>query len=470
MAVAENDLIVGPVVPASGVDTISLDFYVENAEWLDVYKTGSETPLVLDTDYTFSGAGTSTGTVTLTTPANGTDAYSVYLSVPLGRSSDLQFRGDFRSNPFNLEFDRIWQALQGVKTLALRTVSLSRTSPDLPPLTFNAGDDTDDRALVFSPDSSKLVPGPTATEVANAQGYATAAAASATNAANSETAAAASATAAGNSASAAAASASAASDSETAAADSATAAASSATNAATSETNAGNSATAAATSETNAANSATAADADADTAAGAATAAAASATAAANSATAADAAATDAENAAAQFTKATQAQAETGTDNDTYMTPLRTAQAIAAQAASGGMTLLDSIIGASGGSISVTGLDLSGYKTVRIVIDGLRLNNASGGNNVRLEIGGTNTNFAVANGAVTNVRFYGVIEIDVTTGVATFNCQMHDATATLDVDTANTTGLSSSETEIGLGYTGALRSFNAGDVYFYGIA
>lgn len=183
MAVTENDLIRGPFTPDNGVDTISLDFYVEDAGWLEVYKSGSESPLVLDVDYTFAGEGTSSGVVTLTTPANGTDAYSVYLSVPLERVSDFQFRGGFRSGPVNIELDRIWQALQNIKTIAQRTVFLSRTSPLLPPLTFREDEDTNNRAIVFDETSEALIPGPTVDEIEGATASAQEAADSAQEAA-----------------------------------------------------------------------------------------------------------------------------------------------------------------------------------------------------------------------------------------------------------------------------------------------
>lgn len=134
MAVTENDLLVGPLVPALGVTTISLDFYFEQAEWLEVYKGNSETPLVLGTDYTVSGEGTTSGVVTLATAANGTDTYAVYLAVPLKRSSDMQLRGEFKSDPFNIEMDRIWQAIQGLDARLRRTVSLPRTAIQDAPL------------------------------------------------------------------------------------------------------------------------------------------------------------------------------------------------------------------------------------------------------------------------------------------------------------------------------------------------
>lgn len=128
MAVTENDLIVGPLVPASGVTVISLDFYFEREEWLEVYKSGSELPLVLGVDYTVLGGGTDTGSISLTNSANGSDAYSVFLAVPLERSSDMQLRGEFKSGPFNLEMDRLWQRLQLHWTHIQRTVRLSATS------------------------------------------------------------------------------------------------------------------------------------------------------------------------------------------------------------------------------------------------------------------------------------------------------------------------------------------------------
>lgn len=127
MAVSVNDLIVGPLTPALGVTTISIDFYFEQAAWLQVYKSGSETPLILNTDYTVTGAGTGSGVVTLTEAADGVSDYTVYLVVPLQRSSDMQTRGGFQSEPFNLEMDRLWQALQRQSTLGLRSFRVGAT-------------------------------------------------------------------------------------------------------------------------------------------------------------------------------------------------------------------------------------------------------------------------------------------------------------------------------------------------------
>ena len=104
MTVSENDLLVGPVTPASGVTLISIDFYFEDETHLEIYISGSNAPLSLGVDYTVSeptSDGATDGTVTLLTAANGTDAYAVYGKQPLERSSNVQFRGDFRSEVFN---------------------------------------------------------------------------------------------------------------------------------------------------------------------------------------------------------------------------------------------------------------------------------------------------------------------------------------------------------------------------------
>lgn len=187
MAVSENDLIVGPLVPANGVSVISLDFYFEDEAWLDVYKNDSETPLVLSVDYTTTGEGTDTGTVVLTTPANGTDAYSVYLNVPLERTSDMQLRGEFRSGPFNLEMDRMWQALQGVRTSSVRTLRFSSAGEALNPIYIPSAAAAADRIVRVSDDGLTLELGTyTETELAagqvNAAASAVAAAASAATA------------------------------------------------------------------------------------------------------------------------------------------------------------------------------------------------------------------------------------------------------------------------------------------------
>lgn len=157
MTTALNDLIVGPTTPSSGVSTISVDFYVSDETHVKVYKSGSETPLVLSTDYTFSGVGTSSGVVTLTTPANGTDSYAVYLEVPLERTSDMQLRGAFRSDPFNDELDRVWQAIQYIDTISNRTLRFSKNSANPAAITSEVAADRANKVLTFNASGDPIV-------------------------------------------------------------------------------------------------------------------------------------------------------------------------------------------------------------------------------------------------------------------------------------------------------------------------
>jgi hypothetical protein len=144
MAVLENDLVVGPLVPAAGVKTISLNFDGTgwDRSWLEVYKGSSQTPLVIDVDYTVAGAGTGSAVVTLVVPANGADKYSVYLATPLERSSDMQLRGEFKSEPFNIEMDRLWQRLQYHWTQMGRSLRVGINDP---------------RPIPFTPQANKLL-------------------------------------------------------------------------------------------------------------------------------------------------------------------------------------------------------------------------------------------------------------------------------------------------------------------------
>lgn len=141
MVVSVDDVKVGPVTPASGVTLISLDFDATDweASWLEVFRTGSDTALVMGAEYTVQNAGEAGATITLLTAANGTDQYTVYLATPPERSSDMQARGEFRSGPFNSEMDRIWQRLQYQHSLILERFGVSRAYGDASLITPVAG-------------------------------------------------------------------------------------------------------------------------------------------------------------------------------------------------------------------------------------------------------------------------------------------------------------------------------------------
>ena len=169
MAVTESTLVVGPLVPDEGVTTISLDFFFERAEWLEVYRGASDEPLTLATDYTVSGEGTSQGSITLSEPADGDTPYAVYLVVPLERDSDFSPRADLRSRTVNQELDRVVQGAQGVRALAERGLRVSRTSPV--PGAVHAPDvgERGTRLLRFSEDGERFELGVPEPDVAQLQ-------------------------------------------------------------------------------------------------------------------------------------------------------------------------------------------------------------------------------------------------------------------------------------------------------------
>jgi hypothetical protein len=156
MATEENDLVVGPIVLADGVSLISLDFFFEADTDLQVFQTGSFLPLTLGADYTVTGAGTSEGSITLTTPANGVDQYAVFLVPTLERATDLQLRGQFQSDPFNVELDRIWRSLQALNTRINRAMLVSETSVPVQPLFAENALSRAGRVPVFSADGTAL--------------------------------------------------------------------------------------------------------------------------------------------------------------------------------------------------------------------------------------------------------------------------------------------------------------------------
>ena len=279
----------------SGQTVFSVPFeFFANSD-LKVYK--NSTLLTLTTDYTVTGAGvTGGGSLTLVTGATAGDIVTIVRDVPVARTSDFPTSGPFNIEALNTDLDRLTAMVQQQETLDTRSLRLDQfdtpnTLNVLPTKTSRVG-----RVLQFNSSTGQPEAGPTTSEVANAQTYATNAATSASNAASSASAASTSASNASTSATNAASSASAASTSASNASSSASAASTSASNASTSASAASTSATAAAgsastatTQASNASSSASAAATSASNASTSASNAASSASAASSSASAASA-------------------------------------------------------------------------------------------------------------------------------------------------------------------------------------
>ena len=254
------------------VFTVSFEFFANSD--LKVYRNA--TLLTLTTNYTVTGAGvTGGGSVTFVTGATAGDIVTIIRDVPVARTSDFPTSGPFNIEALNTDLDRLTAMVQQQETLDGRSLRLDQfdtpnTLNVLPVKASRVG-----RVLQFNDTTGQPEAGPTTSEIANAQTYATNASTSATAAAASASTASSAASSTAGSVAAAAASASAASTSATNSASSASAASTSASNASTSASNASTSATAASgsasTASTQASNAASSASAASTSASNAAT-------------------------------------------------------------------------------------------------------------------------------------------------------------------------------------------------------
>lgn len=151
--------------------------------------------------FTISGLGSNTGQITFDAPPSG-DLLLLRV-VPFERLSDYQDNGDFLSRTVNLDFDRIWLAIQELRRDDGRTVTISPLEPEgissLPLRAQRSG-----RVLAFdllgNPVPSNLTLAQLEQQPTVAMAAAEAADADAADAANSASSAGSSATAAGDSA------------------------------------------------------------------------------------------------------------------------------------------------------------------------------------------------------------------------------------------------------------------------------
>jgi len=310
-----SDIAINPVTRRvqftgnTGTGPFAFTFNILAEGDIAVYK--NTTLLTLTADYTVTINANGTGSITLGSAVIATDVLTIIGGRLLERTTDFVTAGDLLASSLNEQLDSNVIMAQQLDEKLSRGLFVNPgdvfTDMELP-----LKDDRKGKTLSFNETSGDPEPGPTASEISNAQTYATNAAASAAAAATSETNAATSATSAAGSATTATTKASEASASATSASSAQTAAETAQTAAETAETNAETAETNAATSETNAATSAATATTQATTATTKASEAAASAAAAATSetnaatsasgaATSATSAATSAANAAAAF-------------------------------------------------------------------------------------------------------------------------------------------------------------------------
>lgn len=115
MAVTEETPIASSV--ANGVTTVFPHTFtlLDDADLVVTGTTGGVTSTyVFGVDYTVSGVGTSSGSVTFgAAPASGV-IVTRYRDIGLERTTDYQDNGDLLADAVNVDFDRLWFALQDI--------------------------------------------------------------------------------------------------------------------------------------------------------------------------------------------------------------------------------------------------------------------------------------------------------------------------------------------------------------------
>lgn len=160
---------------------------------------------------------------------------------------------------------------------------------------------------------------------------------------------------------------------------------------------------------------------------------------------------------------ASQAEAQAGTNNTKLMTPLRSAEAIAAL--SNGMVLLATLNTTSGQTVTASGLDLTNYKMLSIEIDGIGDNSATSGmfSVAGIALVGTGTN--------ATFRIYGSYSLLLSSGILTGFHSVAAPTAPPQLLTqasgGGRTAITNASTSISV--TIATTNFAAGVVRIYGL-
>lgn len=115
MAVTEETPIASSV--ANGVTTVFPHSFTVLDD-ADLVVTGTlanvTTTYVLGVDYTVSGVGSSSGSVTFTTPPASDTIVTRYRDIALERGTDYQDNGDLLADVLNADMDRLWFALQDI--------------------------------------------------------------------------------------------------------------------------------------------------------------------------------------------------------------------------------------------------------------------------------------------------------------------------------------------------------------------
>lgn len=115
-------------VAGDGQTVFNYTFQILLDSDLKVIQNG--TTLTLNNDYTVSGAGVAGGgTVTLTTGATLNDTISIFLAMPIDRTTEYQEAGDFLASDVNGDFDKGYIAMNQLQTDIGRSLGLKDVDP-----------------------------------------------------------------------------------------------------------------------------------------------------------------------------------------------------------------------------------------------------------------------------------------------------------------------------------------------------
>ena len=115
-------------VAGDGQTVFNYTFQILLDSDLKVIQNG--TTLTLNNDYTVSGAGVAGGgTVTLTTGAALNDTISIFLAMPIDRTTEYQEAGDFLASDVNGDFDKGYIAMNQLQTDIGRSLGLKDVDP-----------------------------------------------------------------------------------------------------------------------------------------------------------------------------------------------------------------------------------------------------------------------------------------------------------------------------------------------------
>jgi hypothetical protein len=114
-------------VATNGQTAFTYTFQVLLSSDIEVIKNG--VTLTLNSDYTVAVVGQSGGTVTLNTPADAGDTVSVFLAMPIDRTTQYQNAGDFLASDVNGDFDKAYVAMNQLQTDIGRSLTLQDEDP-----------------------------------------------------------------------------------------------------------------------------------------------------------------------------------------------------------------------------------------------------------------------------------------------------------------------------------------------------